>query len=476
MAKSKSVFVCQQCGQQFPRWSGQCSACGAWNSLVEEVSEPTPESRHSSLNKEIDIHSFSVSFPEVARQMGQNRRISTGIEELDRVLGGEEVGGESGMVPGGVTLIGGEPGIGKSTLLTQLVIKQLVLLAKSNLKSATILYVCGEENPSQVAGRVKRLAKEQNLTEENLESLVLCASTRVEVIERLITDSKPALVIIDSIQTTVVEELSGGAGSVGQIRESALRLTEVAKAYSIPMFLVGHVTKDGELAGPKVLEHMVDTVLELSGDRTGDLRLLRSVKNRFGPTDEVGVFRLDEAGLLEVKNPSELLVEHDVTPMAGSSVAMVMEGTRPIGIEVQALVVHSSLAMPRRVGQGIEPNRLQIITAILQKYSRFPWDSHDIFVSLLGGYRTKDPGLDLAIALAIASSGAGVALPSRSVFFGEVGLLGEVRRASFASRRQKEAKRLGYKHIYSASNLETITKCIQEFSLATSSQPRSRGK
>lgn len=465
MAKNKSVFVCQQCGQQFPRWSGQCASCNAWNSLVEETTAPLESTRHSSLEKKIDVSKYAVSFPEVALQMGQNRRISTGIGELDRVLGGASEDGEGGMVPGGVTLIGGEPGIGKSTLLTQLVIKQLVRLQKSPAKNKSVLYVCGEENPTQVAGRVERLAVEQQLTKEVTEALILCASTQVEVIEAIITKTKPVLVIIDSIQTTVVEDLSGGAGSVGQIRESALRLTEVAKAYSIPLFLVGHVTKDGELAGPKVLEHMVDAVLELSGDRTGDLRLLRSVKNRFGATDEVGVFRLDESGLLEVSNPSELLVEHDESPMAGSAVAMVMEGTRPIGVEVQALVVHSPLAMPRRVGQGIETSRLQIITAILQKYSRVALDSQDIFVSLLGGYKTKDPGLDLAIAMAIASSAAGVALPKRSVFFGEVGLLGEVRRASFASRREKEAKRLGYEHIYSAHNVKTITKCMQQFDL-----------
>lgn len=461
MAKTKSMFVCQQCGQQYPTWNGQCQNCGAWGSLVEEV-VTTVSSGLDGLEKKIDTTSYVLTLPEVAREIGQNRRISTGVGELDRVLGLGMDGKVSGMVPGGVTLIGGEPGIGKSTLLTQLVLQRLYASTK---EVAPILYVCGEENPKQVVDRVQRLSKSAKggqLSAAISKNLLLSSSTQIEIIEAIMAKEKPQLVIVDSIQTTVTEELTGAAGSVGQIRESALRLTEVAKRFGIPLFLVGHVTKEGELAGPKVLEHIVDTVLELSGDKTGDLRLLRSVKNRFGATDEVGVFRLDEAGLVEVANPSELLVEHDANPLPGSAVAMVMEGTRPIGVEVQSLVVHSNLAMPRRVGQGIETNRLQIITAILQKYSRVALESKDIFVSLLGGYKTKDPGLDLAIAMAIASSAAGAALPKKAVFFGEVGLLGEVRRASFASRREKEAKRLGYEHIYSSSALKSITKTIQD--------------
>ncbi len=461
MAKSKSLFVCQQCGQQYPTWNGQCQSCGAWGSLVEEVIAATSSGMDGSEVK-IDTSGYVLTLPEVAREIGQNRRISTGLGELDRVLGLGMDGKTAGMVPGGVTLIGGEPGIGKSTLLTQLVLQQLY---RSTKGAAPIVYICGEENPKQVVDRVQRLSKSTKagqLTPAQSGNLLLSSSTQVEVIAAIMTKEKPQLVIVDSIQTTVTEDLTGAAGSVGQIRESALRLTEVAKRFGIPLFLVGHVTKEGELAGPKVLEHIVDTVLELSGDKTGDLRLLRSVKNRFGATDEVGVFRLDEAGLVEVSNPSELLVEHDLNPLPGSAVAMVMEGTRPIGVEVQSLVVHSNLAMPRRVGQGVETNRLQIITAILQKYSRIALESKDIFVSLLGGYKTKDPGLDLAIAMAIASSAAGVALPKRAVFYGEVGLLGEVRRASFALRREKEAKRLGYEHIYSAKNLQSITKSIQQ--------------
>lgn len=462
MPKTKTLYTCQQCASQFPRWSGQCGSCGAWNSLVEEVVETAGKrGAGDTYNKKIDTAKYSLTLPDVALKIGQNRRFSTGIDELDRVLGGEK--NEKGMVAGGVVLIGGEPGIGKSTLLTQVVIS-LLNLGNAKKTSAPIIYVCGEENPTQVAGRVERLLQYSKVKQSS-EKLLFCTSTQVEVICAMIEQHKPQLVIVDSIQTTTVEDLSGAAGSVGQIRESALRLTEVAKKFGVPLFMVGHVTKDGELAGPKVLEHMVDAVLELSGDRTGDLRLLRSVKNRFGATDEIGVFRLDEMGLVEVSNPSELLVEHTNTSLAGSAVAMVMEGTRPIAVEVQALVVYSPLAIPRRVGQGIDANRLHIITALLQKYSRISLEHHDVYVGLLGGYKSRDPGLDVAIALAIASSTTGVALPIKSVFYGELGLLGEVRRASFDTRREKEAKRLGYEHIYYSLNLNSLQKSVQLFGL-----------
>lgn len=462
MAKAKSQFVCQQCGAGFPRWAGQCAQCGSWNSLVEEV---VMSSSATGREKKIDSKEFVLSFPEVARVMPQKRRISTGIDELDRCLGGE--GSEKGMVEGAVMLIGGEPGIGKSTLLTQLC---LSLLQTTSEKKATILYVCGEENPAQIVGRIERLLAAQKQVGSKQgravqEGLQFCTSTDADVIVEIIKKQRPAVVIVDSIQTITTEALGSVAGSVGQVRESALRLSEIAKQTGIPLFMVGHVTKEGELAGPKVLEHMVDAVLELSGDRTGDLRLLRSVKNRFGATDEVGVFRLLDLGMVPVSNPSELFLEHVLEPVPGSVSCCVLEGTRPLVVEVQALVVRSNLAMPRRVARGLDPSRLQIITAVLQKYSRMALEYQDIFVSLAGGYSSKDPGLDLGIALAIASSLTNKTLPKSSVCMGELGLLGEVRAVSFANRRTKEVARLGFEHIISKDQYKTITECMQKLHL-----------
>lgn len=484
MAKAKTIYVCQQCGVSFPRWAGQCSSCGAWNSLVEELSAP---SEKSAVGKNIDISIYVTPFSEVARVMPQNRRISTGIDELDRVLGGGERENSWGLVPGAVILLGGEPGIGKSTLLTQLAVK--LLSGGSGEALGPILYVCGEESPSQVGLRVSRLLSLEDDGPNALskpvggsksagrsgggghantfatDRLHLCTSTDVDVIIAIVRSEKPSLIIADSIQTLFTEELAGAPGSVGQVRESALRLAEVAKGMAIPLLLVGHVTKEGELAGPKVLEHMVDAVLELSGDRTGDLRLLRAVKNRFGATDEVGVFRLAEAGLIPVTNTSELFLEHLQHPVAGSAVGCAMEGTRPLLIEVQALVVRTHLAMPRRVGRGIDVSRLHIITALLQKYCRMQMESYDIFVSLAGGYSSKDPGLDLAIALALASSYANQPLVGSTACIGEVGLLGEVRSSSFASRRLKEASRLGFKHLVTKEQFASITECVQKLGL-----------
>ncbi len=465
MAKAKTVYICQQCGSNYPRWAGQCGQCGAWNSLVEEVVEA---SSSADAVKNIDTSNFIISFPEVARQMPQKRRISTGIDELDRVLGGE--GSVRGMVEGAVMLIGGEPGIGKSTLLTQLCLSLLESSTASAKKP--IVYVCGEENPAQIAGRVERLLAADVASGMKKgggvgDRLRFCTSTNVDVIVDLIKKEKPVVVIVDSIQTVTTTDLTGVAGSVGQVRESALRLSEVAKQTGVPLFMVGHVTKEGELAGPKVLEHMVDAVLELSGDRTGDLRLLRSVKNRFGATDEVGVFRLLDLGMVPVSNPSELFLEHVKDPVPGSVSCCVLEGTRPLVVEIQALVVRSNLAMPRRVTRGLDSARLQIITAVLQKYSRVPLEYQDVFVSLAGGYSSKDPGLDLGIALAIVSSYTNKTLPAASVCMGELGLLGEVREVSFGQRRTKEATRLGFEHIITKSKYKTITECIQKLHLVS---------
>lgn len=474
MAKAKTVYVCQQCGQEFPAWSGQCSNCGSWNSLVEEVKEKTP----SGGLQQRAIPSQVLTFPEVDRARRPKRRFSTGISELDRVLGGEN--GEVGMVAGAVMLIGGEPGIGKSTLLTQVALHALKQSEDEVVDTTrpAVLYVAGEESPSQIALRINRIinfeqkemvAKKQKNTRRlgalQLEKLAFTTSTDVDRVVETIREQKPNLVIIDSIQTMTTTDLTGTAGSVGQIRETTERLTHVAKELDIPLFLVGHVTKEGELAGPKVLEHIVDSVLELRGERTSELRLLRAIKNRFGATDEVGVFQMTEFGFNSVSNPTELFLEHSEAPVAGSATVCVMEGTRPLLLEVQALAVPSQLAMPRRVGRGIDLPKIQIISAVLQKYSRMPLSNYDLFVSLAGGYVTKEPSIDLGIALAIASSLSNKALPPKTVCVGEVGLLGEVRSVTLADRRIKEAQRLGFGQIISKSSHKTLQSALKEFGL-----------
>lgn len=474
MAKAKTVYTCQQCGQEFPAWSGQCSNCGSWNSLVEEVKTKEPS---GGLQQRAEP-STVLTFPEVDRARRPKRRFSTGISELDRVLGGEN--GEVGMVAGAVMLIGGEPGIGKSTLLTQVALHALSNNDESlpNTTNPAVLYVAGEESPSQIALRINRIldfdhensvknGDKKPSTFGNLQmgKLTFTTSTDVDRVVASIRAQQPNLVIVDSIQTMTTTDLTGTAGSVGQIRESAERLTHVAKEMDIPLFIVGHVTKEGELAGPKVLEHIVDSVLELRGERTSELRLLRAIKNRFGATDEVGVFQMTEFGFNSVANPTELFLEHSEAPVAGSATVCVMEGTRPLLLEVQALAVPSQLAMPRRVGRGIDLPKIQIISAVLQKYSRMPLSNYDLFVSLAGGYVTKEPSIDLGIALAIASSLSNKALPPKTVCIGEVGLLGEVRSVTLADRRIKEAQRLGFGQIISKSSHKNLQLALKEFGL-----------
>lgn len=496
MAKSTSQFVCQSCGSHFLRWQGQCGECGEWNTLVEEVVVVSKKGRGDSAVAAGSISEEKlVSFSRVEPAKAQKQRVSTGIGELDRVLGGQTAGGmTAGMVPGAVMLIGGEPGIGKSTLLTQVVLNHMELgrvggsesqkTASAKKKTAKpelstfqpkVLYVCGEESPEQIVLRINRIRNiEQKNTiaqsglfsgEAKSESLLFCTETDVDLLVQMITQEKPTLLIIDSIQTIETGELSGAAGSAGQIRESADRITDVAKRYHIPTFLVGHVTKDGVIAGPKVLEHIVDSVLELSGERTSDLRILRAVKNRFGATDEVGVFRVCEWGMEEVTNPSQLFLEQADTAVAGSATVCVIEGTRPLLIEVQALVVSSQLAMPRRVGRGIELSRLQVLAAILQKHCRLPLGSADIFLSAAGGFSIKEPAVDLGLAVAMASSLKERPLPPHTLFIGEVGLLGEVRKVSHLERRIKEAKRLGFKNIISRDSHKQVRDVLSQLGL-----------
>ncbi len=469
MAKQKSVFTCQSCGRAHPRWVGQCDECHEWNTLVEEIQAPETKKQHISYDGEKN----SVTLPRVEAMSASKSRFSTTIDELDRVLGGKI--GAMGMVPGAMMLIGGEPGIGKSTLLTQVVVG---ILTKGVEKNKQVLYISGEESPSQIAMRIQRILQHerdgdgegQRISFAKLpwaEQLRFVTSTDVDVITAAIREYQPSLVIVDSIQTITTSDLAGAAGSVGQIRESAERLTKTIKHLQIPTFLVGHVTKEGELAGPKVLEHIVDSVLELSGERRGDFRLLRAVKNRFGATDEVGVFRVTDGGYDGVTNPSELFLEHEGAQVPGSATICVMEGTRPLLIEVQSLVVQSQLAMPRRVGRGVELSRLQLLAAVLQKHCRLSLGSADIFASVAGGFVVREPVVDLGLAVAIASSLKNKPVPERTVFIGEIGLLGEIRAVSYLERRIKEAKRLGFEHIISRENYKSVTQVLRSLKMIT---------
>ena len=379
----------------------------------------------------------SESFTVTAALKSQTAHtFSSNISEVDRVLG-------PGITKGGVYLLAGQPGIGKSTLLTQIAIKS----------SQSVLYVCSEENPAQVATRINRLSNTKT------DHIQLLNTSIVENIISTIHDLRSKnydLIIVDSIQSVSTATNITTAGSPSQIRDSATYLIQAAKENNTPMIIVGHVTKEGSIAGPKMLEHMVDVVLELSGDRQHLLRLLRTVKNRFGPTDETGIFRMEGSGLSEVKDPGSLLLEDRVESAPGSALTMIMEGTRPITIEIQALVVHSPLPVPRRVAKGISANRLQLICAILTKHLNLPLATKDIFVNVTGGLDVKDPNADLGIALAIISSSKDKPLPESTVCFGELGLLGEIRKVGFSEKMAKEAKTLGYKNTYSPFSQKNI--------------------
>lgn len=437
MSKSNLVYECQECGGQSAKWAGQCPECGKWNSLVESVM--VGRSKSSASRNVAQTASKLQKLSEI--EVGSVTRRATGIGELDRVLGG-------GIVPGEVILMIGEPGIGKSTILTQLA-----------LEMGSVVYVCGEESPGQVKIRVDRLGKKKAGTE-----LSMLAETDVDAIIDAMgrtQGSAPTLIIIDSVQTLYSPDLPGLAGSISQIRECTSRLIGYAKSHNVPVVLVGHVTKDGEMAGPKALEHMVDAVLELTGDRYYDLRLLRTQKNRFGATDEVGVFRMVESGLEEVKNPSEFFLAEREEGAVGSAVTVIMEGTRPVLLEVQALVVDSELPVPRRVSQGVDVRRVMILLGVLQKYSRLPIGNKDVFIKVTGGLTIKEPAVDLAICLAVASSTMGKALPKNAVAVGEVGLLGEIRSVSWAAKREKEATKLGYRKIYSRDSYKRVSEIVK---------------
>lgn len=435
MVKSSVIFSCSNCGSQFPKWQGQCSECGKWNTLEEEI-----VAKGSAKKREALMTTSLQRLSKVSKK--QIKRDSTGIGELDRVLGG-------GLVKGEVVFMAGEPGIGKSTLLTQLA-----------LGYPSTIYVCGEESPSQVRLRTERFTKKKKDAD-----MQLLPEVDVDMVIATLENEDVRLVIIDSIQSLSTGDLSGTAGSVGQIKECTARLIKYGKHHDVPIILVGHVTKDGEIAGPKVLEHMVDCVLDLSGDRYHELRLLRAVKNRFGATDEVGVFRMQGGGMEEVDNPSELFLDEREENAPGSAIAVVMEGTRPVLVEVQALVTHSELPVPRRIAQGLDGRRLQILSGVLQQHGRLSLGNRDVFVKVTGGLTLKEPAVDLAVTMAIASAHTGVALPSNTVCVGEVGLLGEIRSVTWYDKRAKEARKLGFKKIYSRdsySRLSDIVKTLKK--------------
>lgn len=432
-AKKTTGFFCQECGYESSKWMGQCPGCKSWNTLVEE-----PVKRISRASGISHGQTAAVPVPIQQIDLKQDDKILTGIGELDRVLGG-------GIVPGSLTLVGGDPGIGKSTLLLQVCYQ----LAQTGQK---VLYISGEESARQIKMRADRIGKFAK------ELYVLC-ETNLDLIRDILEREKPVVAVIDSVQTMYRETVSSAPGSVSQVREATGLLLQLAKGSGIAIFIVGHVTKDGTVAGPRVLEHMVDTVLYFEGDRHVAHRLLRGVKNRFGATDEIGVFEMAENGLKEVTNPSEYMLNGRPQDAAGSVVSSVVEGTRPILLEVQALVCRSNFGIPRRQAAGTDFNRLNLLMAVLEKRVGLQISDHDAYVNLAGGMRITEPAMDLGIVLAVVSSFKNRAIDEHTLCFGEVGLSGEVRAVSMAEGRIKEAKKLGFTTcILPAANLVKMKK------------------
>lgn len=413
----KTAFFCQECGYKTPKWVGKCPGCEAWNTMVEEtVAEEKKAARHPRWEK---------NKPQPITEIKPSAGIRTagGIAEFDRILGG-------GIVAGSLILVGGEPGIGKSTLLLQ-------VCNALSLQKKTVLYVSGEESVQQTKLRAERLGAASP-------GLLLVSETNLDLILGYIEETNPALVVIDSIQTVFQPDLASAPGSISQVRECGARLLVSAKSGEVPIVLVGHVTKTGALAGPRVLEHMVDTVLYFEGDRHHAYRILRAVKNRFGSTDEIGIFQMGEAGLLEVKNPSEIFLSQREAELPGSVVVPCLEGKRPLLVEIQALVSHTGLAMPRRRATGLDLNRVLMILAVLERRLGLRLQDKDVFINVAGGVRVSEPAADLGVAIAVASTMKNVPVGPRTVVLGEVGLGGEVRAIRQPEQRLKEAAKLGF--------------------------------
>jgi len=419
MAKTRTVFVCQQCGSQQARWLGRCPDCSAWDSLVEEVAR-------SSRGPTSSAAGGAAPQPLATVQSPEQGRLSTGLAELDRVLGG-------GIVAGSVVLVGGDPGIGKSTLLLQ-------ACHGLSLQGLRVLYVTGEESLTQMKLRAERLGL-------HADGLLALAETNVDAVAAEIKATHPDFAVVDSIQMVYRPEIGSAPGSVSQVRESASQLVRLAKADGIPLALIGHVTKQGSIAGPRVLEHMVDTVLYFEGDQYHSYRLLRAVKNRFGPTDEIGVFEMRNAGLAEVGDLADAFVSRRRTAAAGSIVVPCIEGTRTILVEVQALVSRANFGTPERKVSGLDRNRVAMLLAVLEKRTELVLEGHDVFVNVVGGVRVVEPGADLGAAIAIASSFTDRPVAPDLAAIGEVGLAGEVRGVSQIDARLREAARLGWKHV-----------------------------
>ncbi|HHV99559.1 MAG TPA: DNA repair protein RadA [Clostridiaceae bacterium] len=428
MSKVKTIFVCQECGYESSGWLGKCPACNQWNTFVEE----TAQDKFSSLAKPAG-NVQAVSLKDV--NVDKEERSSTGIKELDRVLGG-------GIVDGSLILVGGDPGIGKSTLLLQVCEK-----IKTDRK---ILYASGEESIKQIKIRADRLGV-------NRQDILMLSETNFSLIEKIIDAEKPGLVIIDSIQTVYSEQLSSAPGSVSQVREITGALMRIAKSLGISIIIVGHVTKEGAIAGPRVLEHMVDTVLYFEGERHLSYRILRSVKNRFGSTNEIGIFEMSDRGLVEVDNPSEIMLSGRSENVPGSAVVCSLEGTRPMLIEIQALVCATNFGMPRRMATGVDYNRITLLMAVLEKRVGLQLYNYDAYVNVVGGIKVDEPACDLGIIVAIASSFKNTPVREDTVMIGEVGLTGEIRAVSQIDKRVMEARRIGFKNcIIPAGNMNLI--------------------
>lgn len=416
MAKNKTVFVCSECGNESSKWLGKCPACQAWNSFYEQkvVETKNREIKDKAKSKPQKLNSYEAK---------ETLRINTGFNELNRVLGG-------GLVKGSLVLLGGEPGIGKSTLILQICDK-----IKGDGK---VLYVSGEESAEQIKLRADRL----NI---NNEDILFLGETDIDLVNEAIINTNPKLVIIDSIQTMYSDEITAAAGSVSQVREITSQVMRVCKSKGITTIIIGHVTKDGNIAGPRVLEHMVDTVLYLEGERYFSYRILRGVKNRFGSTNEIGMFEMKDEGMCEITNPSDILIsERDDNP-AGSCIVSSMEGTRPILVELQALTSQTIFGYPKRTANGIDFNRLSLLIAVLEKKAGLNLGSQDVYLNVVGGLKINEPSIDLGIMMAIASSFKNISIPKDMIIIGEVGLTGEVRRINLIEKRVKEAEKLGFK-------------------------------
>ena len=431
--KLKTIYICSQCGAQSSKWSGQCLKCNAWNSLMEDVVNIG--------KKEKTVTAVAAKPTITIKDVAvKKERLQTKISGFDRVVGG-------GFMTDSVVLLAGDPGIGKSTLTLQICGKMAEIGRK-------VLYFSGEESVGQISDRANRLNIKNPINLLNLNSL--------EAILATIEAEKPGFVVVDSVQVMASEEIASQAGSISQVRYVTEQLMQVAKTQNIPILLIGHVNKEGNLAGPQVLTHLVDTVLFLEGDRFHQFRLLRTTKNRFGAVDEVGVFQMTESGLREVKNPSALFLEGRAENPIGSVIVPVLEGTRTFLVEVQALTSYTHFGYPKRTASGIDLNRLNIILAVLERYAKIKLDSTDVYVNVVGGLKLSEPAIDLAVAMAVASAKLQKPLPSELVVMGEVGLSGEVRQISQTEKRLKEAKKLGFKQILSAKEVKSVVAAVKE--------------